>query len=114
MYAIYHTIQKIAEKMVTRMIATIFFLSLAVSGADSAAAFFSADTNSRWSFLKGFLPASPSALPFRMNHAASMNKKIAQIRNTVLKLHLIPNRPVVASMAIKVVPMKEPMLTKEY
>ena len=64
--------------------------------------------------MNGFLPASPRALLLRMNHAASMNMKIPQIKNTVLKLVLIPNNPVVASIAMNVVPMNDPMLTKEY
>ena len=39
---------------------------------------------------------------------------IAHIKNTVLKLVFIPNNPVVANIAINVVPMKEPTFTNEY
>ena len=110
----YHTIQNTAENNVTRITAIIRFQSPDVSGLDSSAAFFSLATNSLWSCLNGFFPASPRALPLKMNHTASMNKKIAQIKNTVLKLNLSPPSPVVAVIARNVVPMKEPILTKEY
>ena len=88
------------------MIAMIRFQSPEVRGALSPFSFAAvpAVSKSRWSTLNGFLPASPRAFPFAMNQMASINRKIAQIRNTVLKLVLIPNSPVVASIAMKVVP----------
>ena len=110
----YHTIQNIAENNVTNTIAPIRLASPDVNLSLAVSSFLATVSNSRWSALKGSLPASPKALPFNINQAASINMNIAHIKNTVLKLVFIPNNPVVANIAMKVVPMKEPTFTNEY